>query len=205
MIGKRIARRFFSAADAPVAKKTSLYDFHVQQGATMVNFAGYQMPLRYPLGTLKEHLHTRAASGIFDVSHMGQITIRGADATSFIERVSVADAQALKTGESSLTLLMTERGTIVDDCIVTKAAEDHYYAVINAGCKEKDIKHFERILATEFAGKDIQIRSRDEEQSLIAIQGPKAAHALGRLLGSDESMFSKMPFMTSWCHGQQHF
>ena len=156
----------------------------------MVNFAGYLMPLRYPFGTLKEHKHTRAASGIFDVSHMGQITIRGADATSFIERVSVVDAQALKVGESSLTLLMTERGTIVDDCIVTKAAADLYYAVINAGCKAKDLEYFARILGKEFSGKDIEIRSRDDEHSLIAIQGPKAAHSLGRLLGSDETMFA---------------
>lgn len=88
--------RRFSTTE--VLKKTALFDFHVAKGAKMVPFTGYDMPVKYPIGTMKEHFHTRAASGIFDVSHMGQVRIRGKDAASLLERATVVDTKALKFG-----------------------------------------------------------------------------------------------------------
>lgn len=163
----------------------------------MVPFTGYDMPVKYPLGTMKEHLHTRKASGVFDVSHMGQVRFRGKDAASLLERATVVDTQALKPGQASLSLLMSDRGTIKDDCIVTKVTEQEFYVVLNAGCKETDLAHIDSIMGSEFSGKDIKYEVYDEVNSLIAIQGPSAALALGQLLGADDSIFKEMEFMTS--------
>lgn len=164
----------------------------------MVEFTGYQMPVKYPLGTMKEHLHTRAASGIFDVSHMGQVRFKGRDAAALLERATVVDTYALKPGQASLSLLMTDKGTIKDDCIITKVSDTEFYVVLNAGCKVTDLAHFDELIRKEFSGKDIKIETYDEVSSLVAIQGPKAAYALAKLLGGEQSMFKNMEFMSSW-------
>ena len=100
---------------------------------------------------------------------------------------------------------MTDKGTIKDDCIITKVNEEEFYVVINAGCKVTDLAHIDKLMKAEFAGKDISIEVKDDQYSLIAIQGPKAAHTLGRLLGSDESLFKSMHFMSAWASGEQKF
>ena len=93
---------------------------------------------------------------------------------------------------------MTPSGTIKDDCIITKVTEEEFYVVINAGCKKTDLQHIDKLIADEFGGKDVRYETYDDVNSLIAIQGPKAAQSLGVLLGGDASMFKAMEFMTSW-------
>ena len=103
----------------------------------MVPFAGYELPVQYDgLGVLKEHLHTRAQSSasLFDVSHMGQIKWHGKDAVKFIEKMCVSDIKSLKVGEAKLSLIMNEKGTIVDDTVITNAG-DYIYMVVNGACK----------------------------------------------------------------------
>lgn len=112
----------------------------------MVPFTGYSMPVKYPLGTMKEHFHTRAASGIFDVTHMGQTRIKGKDAWKLLERATVVDTKALKHGQASLSLIMTNKGTIKDDCIITKVTDEDFYVVINAGCKVTDLAHINTLI-----------------------------------------------------------
>mmetsp|Transcript_10278 Transcript_10278/g.15648 ORF Transcript_10278/g.15648 Transcript_10278/m.15648 type:complete len:146 (-) Transcript_10278:676-1113(-) len=141
----------------------------------MVEFAGYDMPVQYTGpkgGVLKEHKHTRSHCGVFDVSHMGQVHFRGKDAAAFLERVTVVDTQALGPGKATLSLVMNESGGIVDDCIVTKVSEDHFYVVLNAGCKHKDMDHMRKYM-DEFKDCSMEYHSEDE-RSLLAVQGPKA-------------------------------
>lgn len=117
--------------------KTSFYDLHKELGGKIVPFAGYELPVQYEgLGVLKEHVHTRApdCASLFDVSHMGQIKWYGKDAVKFIEKMVVGDIAGLKEGEARLSLIMNERGTIVDDTVITNAG-DHIYMVVNGACK----------------------------------------------------------------------
>ena len=147
-------------------------------GAQMVNFADYMMPVRYPLGGLKEHLHCRKSVGLFDVSHMGQVRFRGKDAAKLLELVTVVDTANLRPGQGSLSLLMLENGGIKDDCIITKMDEDDFYVVLNAGCKETDLEHIEK----HRTGMDVSIET-SEENSLIAVQGPMSQYLMEKLLG----------------------
>jgi aminomethyltransferase len=140
----------------------------------MVEFANYQMPVQYEGehgGVMKEHLFTRNSCGIFDVSHMGQMHMRGKDAAAFLEHLTVVDTQALDNGQGSLSLLMNKNGGIKDDCIITKVSDDHFYIVLNAGCKTKDISHMRNELLNnkkKFGDVDMQIWS-ETIRSLIAV------------------------------------
>jgi len=126
-------------------KRTPLYDLHIEQGARMVPFAGYEMPVQYPAGIGKEHRHTRAAAGLFDVSHMGQVTLRGERAAVQLETLVPMDVIGLKPMRQRYALFTNKRGGILDDFMVTNAG-DHLFAVLNAACKEQDIAHLERHL-----------------------------------------------------------
>lgn len=160
----------------------------------MVPFAGYDMPVLYPEGIIKEHLHCRDSVGLFDVSHMGQVRIIGKDAAAFLERLTVADVQALPRGKATLSLIMNDKGGINDDCIITKVENDHYFMVINAGCKDNDLKYMnEHKTSSEWRNKDVNILY-NEDNSLIAIQGPKAQKLLDQVVDSN---LSDMDFMTS--------
>ncbi|EPY22708.1 aminomethyltransferase [Strigomonas culicis] len=142
----------------------------------MAEFAGYDMPISYPgMGVLKEHLYTREAAGIFDVSHMGQYEIRGADRERFLEWVTPVDLKRTAVTQGALTMITNAAGGIKDDCIVTKY-EDHLFLVLNAGCKDKDMAHLEAMRA-EFKG---DVAFVPLERSLIALQGPQAAAIVGK-------------------------
>ncbi|MDX1739487.1 MAG: hypothetical protein R3261_14705, partial [Alphaproteobacteria bacterium] len=142
-------------------KQTPLFDLHVELGAKIVPFAGYQMPVQYPLGVLKEHLHTREKAGLFDVSHMGQCWLVGEDADRALESLCPADLQALKPGQQKYTQFLNEDGTILDDLMVTRPAvpqkSDRLYLVVNAACKEQDFA----LMADKLAGKAEVIRLED--------------------------------------------
>jgi aminomethyltransferase len=161
------------ADDAPL-KTTPLDALHRALGAKMVPFAGYAMPVQYPMGILNEHLHTRAAAGLFDVSHMGQAKLLGADAAAALETLVPGDLQILKEGATRYTQLTNDEGGILDDLMATKRA-DGLYLVVNAACKDQD---FARIEAKIGARAKLQ---RLDDRALLALQGPHAAAVMARL------------------------
>ncbi|WP_192034312.1 glycine cleavage system aminomethyltransferase GcvT [Halomonas sp. YLGW01] len=153
--------------------KTPLHDLHVELGGKMVPFAGYSMPVQFPLGVKKEHEHTRAACGLFDVSHMGQVLVTGSDPATALETLVPADILGLPAGMQRYALFTNNGGGILDDLMVVNAG-DHLYLVVNAACKEQDIAH----LRTGLGG-DHQVEVLD--RGLLALQGPKAASVMQRL------------------------
>lgn len=166
-------------------KRTPLHALHLANGARMVPFAGYDMPVQYAPGVLKEHLHTRAAAGLFDVSHMGQITLipksgRIEHAAGALERLVPIDILGLKPGRQRYALFTNESGGIRDDLMVANRG-DHLLLVVNAACKEADEAHLRAHLS------DVcEIERLD--RALIALQGPKAEAALARLAPSCTAM-----------------
>ncbi|GKW50419.1 glycine cleavage system aminomethyltransferase GcvT [Halomonas sp. NCCP-2165] len=154
-------------------EKTPLYDLHVELGAKLVPFAGYEMPVQYPLGVKKEHEHTRTACGLFDVSHMGQLILRGPDPAAALEALVPADIVGLPEGMQRYALFTNPEGGILDDLMVVNGG-DHLYLVVNAACKAQDIAHLEAHLA---AGHDLELLDR----GLLALQGPQAAEVMRRL------------------------
>lgn len=183
-------RLMSGSSDAPLVK-TEFHKLHLELGGKMVPFAGYELPVQYEgLGVLKEHVHTRApnCASLFDVSHMGQIKWTGKDAVKFIEKMVVGDIAGLKSGEAKLSLIMNEKGGIVDDTVITNAG-DHIYMVVNGACKYKDMEHFKQ----HMKGMDVHMEYMGDQQ-LVALQG-KGAHAvMARLAPSID--LPKMNFMT---------
>ena len=157
---------------------TALFAQHTALGGKMVDFAGYALPVQYKEGVVQSHLHVRESAGLFDVSHMGQVELRGKDREAFAERVFVADVQALQPHNSAYSMMLNENGGIIDDCIVSKR-EDQIRVVLNAACKTEDMKHINEEI--EASGMDVELVYRDDK-SLVALQGPKAASVLARML-----------------------
>lgn len=187
-----LSRRALSTSSVPLLK-TAFYDLHKSIGGKMVPFAGYELPVQYEgLGVLKEHVHTRTknCASLFDVSHMGQIKWTGKDAMKFIEQVVVGDIQSLKPGEAKLSLIMNEKGGIVDDTVITNAG-DFIYMVVNGACKTKDMDYFKSHIAKH----KLQVTMEYlEDSQLLALQGDGAKSALARLAPSLNLV--NMPFMT---------
>jgi aminomethyltransferase len=154
-------------------RRTPLYALHLELGAKMVPFAGYEMPVQYPAGVLKEHLHTREKAGLFDVSHMGQAFLSGD--TAALERVTPADVSGLKEGMQRYGLLLTDAGTIKDDFMYARlTGEADLYLVVNAGTKEGDFEYIAEKL------KGVATLTPRLDRALLALQGPKAAEVLER-------------------------
>ena len=164
---------------------TPLYDLHLELGAKMVPFAGYAMPVQYPLGLMKEHLHARAAAGLFDVSHMGQIRVSGAGAAAALERLMPVDVQSLGVNKQRYGLLLNDAGGILDDLMFVNRG-DYYFLIVNGACKVADLAHIQAQI-----GKEAEVEYLPE-QALLALQGPQAAVALQRVLPGVE----KLVFMT---------
>ncbi|MDB2550950.1 glycine cleavage system aminomethyltransferase GcvT [Rickettsiales bacterium] len=171
-----------------IIKKTSLNQTHKDQKGKMVEFAGYEMPVEYSLGMLKEHEWVRNDNvGLFDVSHMGQITIEGENAAEFLTKLTPSNFKIAKNNLAKYTVLTNENGGIIDDLIITKIAEDKFFIVINAGCKEKDIAWFEKNLPENLT------LTRLDDRSLIAIQGIKAEEILQNFISKGN--LSELPYM----------
>jgi aminomethyltransferase len=154
-------------------RRTPLYALHLELGGKMVPFAGYEMPVQYPAGVLKEHLHTRQNAGLFDVSHMGQGFLAGN--TAALERVTPADVAGLKEGMQRYGLLLGDQGTILDDFMFSRlAGEPDLYLVVNAGTKEADFDYIGEKL------KGVATIAPRFDRALLALQGPAAAAALER-------------------------
>ncbi|MBC7728370.1 MAG: glycine cleavage system aminomethyltransferase GcvT [Microbacteriaceae bacterium] len=163
-----------SADTATALHSTPLHDLHLELGAKMVAFAGYAMPVHYPGGILAEHRHCRADAALFDVSHMGQIRLHGADAATALESRVPQDIVDLAVGKQRYAFFTNATGGLLDDLMVTRRA-DHLLLVVNAGCKAADLVH----LVTNI-GHRCQIVNMPE-QALLALQGPRAVAALARL------------------------
>jgi aminomethyltransferase len=155
-------------------KHTPLDALHRELGARMVPFAGYDMPVQYPEGIIREHQHTRSAASLFDVSHMGQLIVRGEGAVQVLESLIPADIAGLGRHRQTYALLTNERGGVRDDLIVTRWAENSFFLVVNAACKDDDIAHLRRHLA----GCELEVL---EDQALLALQGPAAREVLAQL------------------------
>jgi aminomethyltransferase len=166
-------------------KRTGLYDLHLELGGKMVPFAGYDMPVQYPSGVLKEHLHTRAAAGLFDVSHMGQVVLRpkaGMEALKLaFEAMMPVAVLGLATGRQRYGLFTNDAGGILDDLMFAERGED-LFVVVNAACKEADVAHM-RAHLSDVAEVDVI-----EDRALLALQGPAAELALSSLIPAVSTM-----------------
>ena len=150
------------------AQKTALYNIHKNLGAKFVPFAGYEMPIQYKEGIVKEHISTRTYAGFFDVSHMGQFFLEGDETlTGALEKIIPADLKSLKINHSKYSFLLNNDGGIIDDLIVTKT-EKGFCIILNAACKENDIKQISKCL------KNNHKHLLSNDLSLIALQGPKS-------------------------------
>ena len=156
-------------------RRTALYDLHLELGARMVPFAGWEMPVQYPMGVLNEHLHTRARAGLFDVGHMGQVILRGPDRAAALETLVPADILGLAAGRQRYGLFTSEQGGVLDDLMIANRG-DHLLLVVNAACAAQDIAHLGRLVA---AGVSVEPRP---ERGLLALQGPAAEAVLARLV-----------------------
>lgn len=165
--------------------KTPLDSLHISLGARMVPFAGYSMPVQYPAGLMAEHRHTRSAAGLFDVSHMGQLRLVGADAAAAFESLIPVDVIDLPVGKQRYGLLLNEDGGIIDDLMFFKREAD-IFVIVNGACKVGDIAHIQSRIGTRCEVIPMP------ERALLALQGPQAVTALSRLAPGVE----KLVFMT---------
>ena len=158
------------SATAPSLKITPLNDTHRQLGGRMVDFGGWDMPVQYPAGTMEEHLRTRNHSGLFDVSHMGEIDVRGPGAISFVNYLTSNDASKLVDGQAQYSALTTAEGTVIDDLLVYRFADDHLLLVVNAGTTEKDWEW----IKSHHKNESLELRNVSADYCQLAIQGPDA-------------------------------
>ncbi|MGX5661303.1 glycine cleavage system aminomethyltransferase GcvT [Diaphorobacter nitroreducens] len=163
---------------------TPLNALHIELGARMVPFAGYSMPVQYPMGLMAEHHHTRTAAGLFDVSHMGQLKLVGPDAAAAFETLMPVDVLDLPVGKQRYGLLLNDEGGIIDDLMFFRMAQDELFVIVNGACKVGDIAHIQ-----ERIGQRCQVVPMPD-QALLALQGPQAAAVLARLApGVDKLVF----------------
>ncbi len=187
-------------ASNDILRRTPLHSLHADLGARMVPFAGYEMPVQYQSGVLKEHLHTRAAAGLFDISHMGQIVLRSrsgmiVDVARALERLVPVDILGLPPGRQRYAFFTNDSGGMLDDIMVANRG-DHLLLVVNAACKSDDEMHVRAHLS------DVCEIERTDH-ALVALQGPKAEMALARLAPSCAAMrfmdVREMPVMGALC------
>jgi aminomethyltransferase len=176
--------RLSAPHDAPLLT-TPLNALHLELGARMVPFAGYSMPVQYPAGLMAEHHHTRNAAGLFDVSHMGQLRLVGADAAAAFETLIPVDVIGLQAGKQRYGLLLNDEGGIIDDLMFVNRGDD-LFVIVNGACKAGDIAHIQARI-----GQRCDVIPMPE-RALLALQGPQAVAALSRLVPGVE----KLVFMT---------
>jgi aminomethyltransferase len=164
---------------------TPLHALHIELGAKMVPFGGYDMPVQYATGILTEHKHTRTAAGLFDVSHMGQVLLTGAGSDAALETLVPVDIVGLPLLKQRYAIFTNEQGGILDDLMVTRRADD-LFVVVNAACKAQDIAHLQKQIGHLCTVQPLP------DQALLALQGPQAVTALARL----NPEVQKLTFMT---------
>jgi len=163
-------------------QKTALYDYHKSLGAKFVSFAGYEMPVQYSSGIVEEHKITRTNAGLFDVSHMGQLLIEGnEDLVTELEKIIPTDLKKIKLNQSKYSFLMNEQGGIYDDLIITKV-EKGFSIILNAACKNNDLKIIKSALESKFK------LTLSNNLSLVALQGPKSSEILEKTINGVSSL-----------------
>jgi aminomethyltransferase len=165
------------SAPAPDLKQTPLNAVHRRMGGRMVDFGGWDMPVQYPAGTIAEHLRTRMHAGLFDVSHMGEIDVRGPGAIAFVNRLVSNDASKLIDGQAQYSALTTPAGTVIDDLLVYRFGSEHLLLVVNAGTTVKDWEW----IASHQQGESVALRNVSADYCQLALQGPEALRILQTL------------------------
>ncbi|RMH42388.1 MAG: glycine cleavage system aminomethyltransferase GcvT [Alphaproteobacteria bacterium] len=172
-------------------ERLALHDLHLELGARMVPFAGHEMPVQYAAGVMKEHLHVRAAAGLFDVSHMGQVRLLGAGAAEALERLVPADILGLREGRQRYGLFTAASGGILDDLMIARRPED-LFLVVNAARKEHDVAHLRAAMSGHVRVEVVT------DRALLALQGPAAETALARLVPAVTSLRFMDVTQTGW-------
>ena len=168
-------------------KRTQLYECHLAAGASMVDFGGWEMPIQYPSKIVAEHLCTRTACSLFDVSHMGRLRIEGPDTVAFLQKVLSSNVASLQLGWAQYCIIPNDKGGAVDDAYLYRFAEDHYFLVVNASNTDKDLAHFAEIVK-DF---DCRVTNITGDCASIAIQGPESEELLKKFAGVDELTAAK--------------
>ena len=183
-------------------RKTALNAVHRRMGAKMVDFGGWDMPVEYlaPAGLINEHMAVRERVGVFDVSHMGDIRLRGSEALPAVQHISMNDASRLQIGQAHYSALLYPQGTFVDDVIVHRMADDEFLLVINAGTREKDVA-WVRNNTRQF---DCEVTDEGDRYTQLAIQGPRAAETLRQLTDADLSKIKNYWFTHGRVCGLSH-
>jgi aminomethyltransferase len=180
-------------------KQTPYHAAHVALGAKMGPFAGYDMPIQYPMGILKEHEWVRTRAGLFDVSHMGQCRLTGSGALATLHKITPSAFGKMAPGQCKYSVLTHLHGGVIDDLIVTKLTDDDFILVLNAGCKDKDMTWIHQHLAP-----DTRFTYAGDHVGLLALQGPYAARALADTL-LPETVVDGIPYMSgAWVSMMGH-
>jgi aminomethyltransferase len=161
----------------PQLKQTPLNQAHRRMGARMVDFGGWDMPVQYPPGTIEEHLRTRTHAGLFDVSHMGEIDVRGRDAIAFVNRITSNDVSKLVDGQAQYSALTTPEGTVVDDLLVYRFGPEQLLLVVNASTTPKDWEW----ITSHKGDEDVELKNVSADYCQLALQGPDALRILQTL------------------------
>ena len=166
-------------------QRTLFYDRHVAAGAKMVEFGGWEMPVMYPTGIIREHLATRKGAGLFDVSHMGRFIVRGKGALKFLQHTLTNNAEALdiRTTGAQYTLIPNKTGGAVDDAYLYRFKEDEYLLVVNAANRDKDWKHLQTLLSET---SEVELLDQTKEISMLSLQGPKSRQLLQGVISTGE-------------------
>jgi len=171
--------------------KTPLFDQHVALGGKIVPFAGYELPVQYKDGALKEYTAVREGeAGVFDITHMGQVRLVGPDALAFLQYVTTNDVSKLVDGQVQYSALLNEQGTFIDDITTYRINEHHYYLCINAANRHKDVAH----LKEQAARFDVHVHDESDDTTLLALQGAKAQAALQTLVDVDLELIGYYKF-----------
>jgi aminomethyltransferase len=181
-------------------KNTYLIDQHKKLGAKLVDFAGFLMPIQYELGIIKEHSWVRSSCGIFDVSHMGQIILRGTRASEMLSFLTPTNFCQAKENQAKYTVLLNDDCGIIDDLIITKLSEGSFFIVLNASRVDVDLARFEQFIS-QYSCKIEKLENR----SLVAIQGPKATKILESILDQDIDSIEYMNLRISKYKGDEIF
>ncbi|MGH9345041.1 MAG: glycine cleavage system aminomethyltransferase GcvT [Terriglobia bacterium] len=163
-------------------KRTELYEAHRALGARMVEFGGWEMPVEYS-GIVNEHLAVRTRAGLFDVSHMGEIEVRGPKALAFLQHLTCNDVSRLQLYQAQYSALMEANGSAIDDCVVHRLGEEHFFICVNAANTDKDYAHLLR--HNPYEASEIAIDNTSAKYSQLALQGPAAAEILARVTDCD--------------------
>ncbi|MEN8190717.1 MAG: glycine cleavage system aminomethyltransferase GcvT [Thermodesulfobacteriota bacterium] len=162
--------------------RTLFFEKHEEAGAKIVEFGGWEMPIQYPDGILKEHMATREKAGLFDVSHMGRLLFKGRDSLPFLQHVLTNNGQALSVGESQYTLIQNERGGAIDDAYLYRFKEDEYLLVVNASNREKDLKHLTEVISQY---PDVEMIDRTFDLAMISLQGPYSKTIMKQIVSGE--------------------